>query len=197
MSRNSSIIQEAPALVALLERAFGIGCVHQVSADYERASRAGGNVEPNGLVREEGVSFRPRLARIVTLLLKEVPGVRLETVREAICAAGGVKHPGPGLGDAEADIDKPSATPCSEVATRIDPSAASLAIELDTIRHLHMTPLDAEARARALSTAEELAHGVVCLPALATLRQKLLHAITLQRRGLGVGEEASGDSEES
>ncbi len=166
--------EDAPALVTLLERAFGEGCIDLVSADYEQAALAGGNIEPNGLVREEGVSFRPRLARIATLLIQEVPGLRLHTVRAALHAA------------------VPSSAPVATTAeSQSEACAVQLAIQLDTTRHLHMTQLDPKGRGRALAAAEELLSRAHADAPLETLRQKLLHAIKLQRRNLGVSDTGS------
>ncbi len=179
MPSQISMREDAPGLVTLLERAYGEACIDLVSAVYEQAAWAGGNIEPNGLVRDEGVSFRPRLARIATLLIQEVPRVRLETVRAALSAAARGSGPfgSPGESSTEA-------------------YAVQLAIQLDTTRHLHMTQLDSKARGRALAAAEEL---LSCAPADApvdTLRQKLLHAINLQRRNLGVDETAGREPTE-
>ena len=179
---------EAPALVRLLERAFGDGCIDLFSADYERARGAGGNAERDGTGREEGVSFRPRIARILSILLKEVQGVQLQTARAAVYAAGQVAppvevaHEALGAFLSNRDVGSASLPRCPESC------AVALAVELDAVRHLHMTQLDHEARTQQLSAAEKLASASSGIVPLDTLRQKLLHAIKLQRRNLGVGE---------
>lgn len=165
--------------MTLLARAYGEGCIDLVSADYEQAALAGGNIEPNGLVREEGVSFRPRLARIATLLIQEVPGVRLETVRAALHAAVPGSSP----------VGSPS-------GSQIEARAVQLAIQLDATRHLHMTQLGSEARGRALVAAEELLSWASPDAPADTLHQKLLHAIKLQRRNLGVDDRVGREPKE-
>lgn len=171
--------EDAPALVTLLARAYGEGCIDLVSADYEQAALAGGNIELNGLVREEGVSFRPRLARIATLLMQEVPGLPLDTIRAAFYAAVPASGPVASTGEHQSDA-----------------YAEQLAIQLDAIRHLHMTQLDPEARGRALAVAEELLSRSSADAPVETLRQKLLHAIKLQRRNVGVDDRAGREPNE-
>lgn len=178
MSDSGAIRVECPALVILLERAFGEGCISLISGDYEFASKAGGNIEMHNLVREEGVSFRPRLARIMSLLLQEIPGVSLETARAALYAAARVQPPGHGAAYPEAE-------------------AIALAIELDAVRHLHMTSLDAGARSDALTKSENLERSISQEDALEPLRRKLLHAITLQRRRLKAGDATSSELKKS
>ena len=66
--------EECPGLAVLLGRYFDPSTVEILSEDYFAAVVRGGNQE-DGIIREEGVSFNPRLARIITVLLRD-GGVR-------------------------------------------------------------------------------------------------------------------------
>lgn len=178
--------KECPGLLELLQKLFTATDVADIAGDYVRSASAGANTE-DGFEREEGVSFRPRVARVVTILVKE-GGLRdVATVRAAIVACAAAR----GL-----EIECGERIICETVAeslsgpaqAQLSPSgfAVAIALELDTIRHLHMTSVPPHYKEQRLAEAERLACRPVSGggPEIAVLRDKLSHAIKLQRRSL-------------
>lgn len=62
--------KECHGLAGSLSRLYGEAVAAQIAGDYCVAADLGGNLEP-ALPREEGVSFNPRIARVVSLVVQE------------------------------------------------------------------------------------------------------------------------------
>jgi hypothetical protein len=179
-SQTNTLRENAPKVFAVLARYLADPHLDQLAAEYFECVELGGNEEP-GMVREEGVSFNPRMARVLSLLLTD-GGVRdLDTLRVSLYAASP---------RAVQDSAHLAPTELRElvVAVWTDPCAmltAALirgAIELDAVRHLHQTTYSVAEREEILAHTERtvLADPLSMLPEW--LRKKLEHAITLQRR---------------
>lgn len=196
MSVIEAMRQESPGLVVLLTRAFGEGAIDVVSIDYELAVQAGGNQELHGLEREEGVSFRPRLSRIVTILLQDLGCRDLSTVRAAVYAAGCAEPSADVVGERVVEIARAGHPAHVQSGVPEESQAIALAIELDGVRHLHQTTLVEQEREAVLAGAEALLEKLPELAMTSPLRRKLEHAIGLQRRRIEMdGAEAeAGDS---
>ena len=171
--------EECPGLAVLLGRYFDPTTVEMLSEDYFAAVGRGGNQE-DGVIREEGVSFNPRLARIITVLLRD-GGVR-DSWMLRVAVYGAVSSAGGSLKGIDARL-------ASEVALLMrEPCAGppwyktiALTYLLDRVRHLHMTTLTGAVR-------EEILRSVERSPIVSgeaegdPILVKVRHAISLQRK---------------
>ena len=173
------LAEECPGLAVLFGRYFDSATAETLAEDYFAAASRGGNHE-DGVIREEGVSFNPRLARIVTVLLRD-GGLRDPwMVRVAIY--GAVSSTGGSLEGIDAQLTSDVALLMREPREG-QPwyTTIALAYLLDRVRHLHMTTLTGSAR-------EEILRSVEQLPIVSgdsegnPLLVKVRHAITLQRK---------------
>ena len=183
MSRNllmslARFTKECPGLAGSITRLYGDEVAFQVAADYCVVADRGGNVEL-GLSREQGVSFNPRIARIVSLVIQDCGKVEPSMVRVAVYSSlpreSGCDIPVDVAGDVAAVKD-----PSLESSSWIQ--GISLAVMLDRVRHLHMITCT-------LGEKEAYLNEVRSSPLIAsqsgapeTLRLKLLHAIDMQTR---------------
>jgi hypothetical protein len=167
---------ECPGVFGLLARLFGEDGALALALDYERVSQHGGNYEP-AVIREEGVSHNPRIGRVLSIVIQD-GGVReRDSIRSAMYACAPRVTPPEELEPLGSEVRNLLST--ESVANTIQ-----LALELDFIRHLHMTTYSTEDRQKLLN---ERARSTL-LPQLGkgspALFQKVAHAITLQQRRL-------------
>ena len=172
--------KECPGLVGSLGRLYGEAVVTQVAADYCAAADLGGNAEV-GLSREEGVSFNPRIARIVSLVIQDCNRVEPHMLRVAVYST--------------LPREKMGAVPPAVQPDVLSVGSASqespgwmqgivLALELDRIRHLHMIAMSDDER---MSYMKEVQNSpLLSVPSVTheNLRLKVIHAIDLQTRRL-------------
>ena len=134
------------------------------------------------MVREEGVSFNPRLARILSLLIADGRVRDFNTLRAALYAASSARVP---EGNPEGVPGELLGT-VSAVWSRCPESATAALIrgvlELDALRHLHQTQYPQMTRLGMLGQLEEYLREDAAELLPEWLRKKLEHAITLQRR---------------
>jgi hypothetical protein len=179
--------KECPGFAVLLGRYFDATTAEILAGDYFTAARNGGNLDER-VVREEGVSFNPRVARIVTLLLRDGGVTDPWVVRVAMCSAVSF------AAGALADFDPTLVAEAERLAR--DPlegpawyQTIVLACMLDRVRHLHMTDMSVSER-------EECLKGLERSPAVSDrggderLLDKVRHAIKLQRTRLSVESQA-------
>lgn len=179
-SQNNILRENAPKVFTALARFLSDQQLAQVGVDYDECVELGGNAEP-GMVREEGVSFNPRLARVLSLLITD-GGVRnIDTLRAALYAAspGALQH---GWHRVPSGLRDVIVAVWSGRYTALDPAVIRGVIELDAIRHLHQTTYPVEEREAILARVELdlLVGSTLIVPEW--LRQKLEHAIRMQRR---------------
>lgn len=137
---SSLLVVEAPALRGAVLKLFGSSAVQVIAGDYERVATLGGNVEV-GLVREEGVRYNPRIARVSLLSLEEGDVRELSVLRAVVWSTLRDTTALTGLRDD--DIRRTVACVLSEADSAETPILTiRAAIALDTVRHLHMTVLD-------------------------------------------------------
>lgn len=177
---SSLLVVEAPALRGAVLKLFGALAISAIASDYERVAAHGGNVEV-GLVREEGVRYNPRIARISLLVLDE-GGIReLGHLRATIWST---------LRDAHrlADLEDRDIREVAECVLSGDDSEQALihtiraAIALDTVRHLHMTALEMADKRAYLSSKAIRSLVKQDSSAASNLDRKLQHAVTMQER---------------
>ena len=176
---------KAPGLTFKLERRFSAAIIDELDLHYTTVEAVGGNEEP-GLTREEGVSFNPRLARVVSLLLEERGS---EVTEHEVAAAmwSLVAKEVPELATLNPEV--------SDIVKKVrayllnGSSNASVAAiigvrELDTIRHLHMTTRSIDERRTYLNDLKSSALLASTSPISQTLKKKIEHAIVMQERCL-------------
>ncbi len=179
---SSLLVVEAPALRGAVEKLFGKPAISIVATDYERVAALGGNVE-EGLVREQGVRFNPRIARVSLLALEEGRLRELSTLRAVVWST--LRDVGALEELPDADIRRMVACVLSDEARVEEPvSTIRAAIALDTVRHLHMTVLDRADKLsyiRSRSMSDLLRDGSL-IPS--NLKVKLQYAVMMQERML-------------
>jgi hypothetical protein len=151
-----SLNDESPKVFMALQRFLAPDELAALESDYQRCVSLGGNVEA-GMTREEGVSFNPRLARILSIMIHD-GGVRdFESLRSALCAA------------------------CDSLREKSSALVKGV-IALDSIRHLHQTDFSEPKRQEILLGVESTLLGQLRNEMPEWLQKKLEHAIALQRR---------------
>ena len=172
--------KECPGLVGSLGRLYGDDVVGAIAADYCTAADLGGNVEV-GLSREEGVSFNPRIARIVSLVIQDSDRGDSHMLRVAVYSS---------IPDDKTDAVPPEVRAdvrAVHAASSESPSwiqGVQLALFLDKIRHLHMVAMSDVEKTSYIEQVQssQLLTGRSSAPE--KLRLKVIHAIDLQTRRL-------------
>lgn len=172
--------RECPGLLFSLGRFLDEPALQVLTDDYDRVVAAGGNDE-EGITREEGVSFNRRVARILSLVVKEGGCRAPSDLRIAMYASTTHECVPPDDECLAAEVRRARAASTVE---RLEGIAAVVAasIMLDTVRHMHMTSFTTEERARRLGS---LNVDAVLSSVPQQLRDKLTHSISMQQRGLG------------
>jgi hypothetical protein len=173
--------QDSPGIVFALERFLDETSMVQLFGDYEVVVAAGGNDE-HGVIREEGVSYNRRIARILTIVLKEAGSSDFETLRLALyaCAKDEVTVSEPAL---DRDIRAVRASE-SAAPTTLSVAIVSAALILDRSRHLHMTTMSLSEQltcVEALGASRALRREV---PIPEPLRKKVEYSMSVQKRRL-------------
>jgi hypothetical protein len=151
-----------------------------LARDYELVRRHGGNAEPV-TKRADGVSFNPRLGRILSILIQDGRIQDIATLRAAWYGATT-------LPESELESVVPSELRELVCQARALPAvsdmarAIRLAWALDTVRHLHMSVLSLAERSDLLQQHVEPSLLLDAPEHLEPLVVKLRHAITLQQR---------------
>jgi hypothetical protein len=181
-NKITTLHEIAPKVFIRLERFLDQDMLATIMDDYRICAEHGGNLEP-GMVREEGVSFNPRLARILLLLVADGRVHDSSVLRAALYAAS--------LSDAALSTQLHNLCGALLGLVRDARSAAPQTaggalirgvIELDTVRHIHQTNFSSDERATMLKRAEAIHSCVVQAQAPEWVSTKLNHAIVLQRR---------------
>lgn len=172
--------KECPGLAGSLGRLYGKDVLAQFARDYCEAADRGGNAEL-GVAREEGVSFNPRIARVVSLVIQEYAHITPDLLR--VVAYSTVPL------DGEIPVELRSDISAVRDVTPERPEwikCIALALMLDRVRHLHMADIRSDEKERMLT-------GFASSPILApetgspeNLRLKLIHSIDMQRRRLHI-----------
>jgi hypothetical protein len=170
------LTKECPGLAGSLTRLYGREVAEEFSQHYAEVADRGGNDEL-GVVREDGVSFNPRIARLVSLVIQDCDEVTPRVLRATVYSAlpDDVEVPQEVLSDV-ADI---------RGASRSSPVwilCIALARMLDCVRHLHMAELPTDRKEELLAS---VASSALLLPGGTTpenLRLKVIHAVDMQRR---------------
>lgn len=175
-----SFFEQCPGLVSVLSRTLDRRDVEALAADYEVVVAHGGN-EELAITREEGLSFNPRVARIVLLSHREAGVTSLHQLRVALYSAVDAGHPVCGEDAVAVERDLARVRGISREDSEWMKGVAIVRL-LDEVRHLHMTTLGGEARRERLAVAR---NSPLKDPTFGTpegLRLKLEHSIKLQER---------------
>lgn len=174
----------APKVLSALGRFLDPTQLEQIATDYQRCAELGGNAEP-GLVREEGVSFNPRLARVLSLLVTDGNVRDPATLRAALYTATLTVVGGVGL-ESFVPPELLRVVEAVEEASHSLPEAALIrgVIELDTLRHVHQVNCSVAQRVAMLADKKKLLQTGFLALLPAWLQGKLEHALTLQLRNV-------------
>jgi len=174
--------KECPGVYASLSRMLTEVDLQVISSDYARAAEHGGNHE-TALTREEGVSFNPRLARVLSILLLDGDVREVSYLRASLFAA--LHHGTEVVVSLTPEELRVAVAECRNLDSTDERAlAVQAAIRLDLVRHFHMTAHSREEKLSLLATSKNvpLLHTASRVPDM--LKQKLSHAILLQERRL-------------
>lgn len=176
-----SLLQdECPGIFLVLSRFLSADNLRVISDDYQVVAKLNGNSEPR-LRREEGVSFNPRLARILLIVVREADQREFPLLRASLYSA--LHHATDDL-MSWVPVELQSLVAAIRDPLRDDAAASNVraAITLDAIRHLHMTDYSGEKK-------EEFLKAWKSSPLINpgnelrnNLRQKLISALEMQKR---------------
>ncbi len=168
--------QECPGLAGSLTRLYGRQVADEFAQHYAIVADRGGNHEL-GVVREEGGSFNPRIARVISLVIQDCDEVTPLVLRVAAYSALPV--------DVEVPAEFQSDVIAVREATPASPQWASciaLALILDQVRHLHMANVSVSDKERVIATVESSPLLAPGLGSPENLRLKVIHGVAMQRR---------------
>lgn len=192
---SRSVFQsDCPGVFGIVSRIVAETECAAVADAYEVAKSHGGNDE-HGTNREQGVSFNPRLGRILSILIQDGHVHDVNVLRCALYASTSLT---------ERDLHHVVPTELLEMVLQLQARpvvsdaarAIQLAWALDGVRHLHMTDLPLVERMRLLKHYDEVLRLYGGSESVEPLVIKLRHAMTLQRRRLAFDqgtEESPGD----
>lgn len=185
---SQALVQSSPGVTALIRRYLGDSGVTTISQEYTQAVMAGGNDEVE-VIREVGVSFNPRLARILMILLQE------GKVREisVLCFAMRCGQIQCDRSDTPLPVVYRSVHGLREASQETDLSDSAVAVVasaycLDATRHLHMTTFSRAIQGKFLEEVEKDLAQLSFSLTNPEVSQRLSHAILLQRRRLAANE---------
>jgi hypothetical protein len=167
---------ECPGVFGLLSRLLGEDVALLLAADYELVTQHDGNYEP-AVIREEGVSYNPRIGRVLSIVIQDGGIQERDSIRSAMFACAPRLEPPEELEPLGSEVRNLLST--EPIANTIQ-----LALELDFIRHLHMTTYSVEDRQKLLTERAQSTLIARLGKGSAALFQKVAHAITLQQRRL-------------
>jgi len=172
---------DSPALFGSIQRRFDTGLVSLVVAEYRDAAAAGGNREVD-FSRPEEASFNPRMARIASLVSNEGGFDDIGAIRAVLwsCVPGRIEHQS--LPSPPSDL---IAAMEEDARTRL---AATIfaALQLDRARHLHLTEAGLDFQRAFVMEAQDLVDMEPFSNIAPMLRNKLIHALAMQSRRIGM-----------
>jgi len=176
MTAVARFTQECPGLAGSLGRLYGLVVAEEFAHHYAVVADLGGNDEL-GVAREEGVSFNPRIARVLSLVIQYCDEITPHVLRVTAYSTLPV--------DVEVPTEFRSDVVAVREATPLSPawvSCITLALMLDRVRHLHMTEIPVGEKESILSA---VASSPLLTPGVGSpenLRLKVLHGLAMQRR---------------
>jgi hypothetical protein len=190
---QSRLELDSPKIFHALGRFIEPRALDQLASDYNLAIQAGANTE-FAHHREQGVSFNPRVARIISILIHDGDVRELLVIRAAIF--GAALDQGVDLrpsDSAKRGAIAPLLAEQSELAGLLEQvelgsggdhrvSLVRQAIALDAVRHLHQCSYTLIERRAIIDRCKELLNSSVN----SVLSKKLEHAIDLQLRRMEV-----------
>ncbi len=159
-----------------LARLYGREVAAEFAQSYCGAADLGGN-EELGVSREEGGSYNPRIARVLSLVIQECKEVTPRVLRVAAYSTLPLNVEIPV--EIRSDLnDVHGATPKSPEWA----ACVALALMLDRVRHLHMLTLPLSEKEGILSAVESSPLLTPGAGSPENLRLKVVHGIDMQRR---------------
>ncbi|MEY4667921.1 MAG: hypothetical protein RL518_620 [Pseudomonadota bacterium] len=176
--------QECPGLAGSVARLYGREVLAAFAQHYCAAADLGGNDEL-GVLREEGMSFNPRIARVVSLVIQECEEVTPAVLKAAVY--GTVPSTVALSSDILAEVrEVRSPSPSSPTWAK----CIALVLMLDRVRHLHMADIPVQDKETILAAAESSPLLAANGGAPQNIRLKVIHGIAMQRRRINI--EAEG-----
>ena len=187
MNSIHDLPDELPRVFITLGRFLSEKQYREIVRQYRAVDELGANIDRE-TIREDGVSFNPRVARILSILLTDAGCRDCAVLVSAIwsCLAydstyGKIENdfldvPSEYRGSVDAVIDNP----------RQDSSTACIraALDLDRIRHLHISSLEYSKRGEVLEAIGVTYTENLLAKLPRALYDKLLHARSMQHRRL-------------
>jgi hypothetical protein len=176
MTAVARFTQECPGLAGSLGRLYGRVVAEEFAQHYALVADLGGNDEL-GVVREAGVSFNPRIARVISLVIQDCDEVTPHVLKVTVYSTLSL--------DADVPAEFRSDVSAVRESTLSSPawvSCIALALMLDRVRHLHMADIpvrDKEVLLSAVASSPLLTPGV---GSPENLRLKVIHGLDMQRR---------------
>jgi len=165
-----------------------------LAEDYANCEGGGGNIEL-GFAREEEISHRPRLERLLSILVRDGGVTDIQTLRTVLYAA--LPKTSEAVSPAQISLPHIREELAKLRAGRHVPlqvGAVGLALELDVVRHLHMRSDAHNVRRDVCAEAMCMLAAVEAEPSLRLLRRKVAQAVRLQERYAG-GQDPAGTQE--
>lgn len=169
---TGNIQKDSPQLNGLFGRTFSPDDANLLRIAYQTAWEFGGTEHPQ-LIREPGVSFNPRSARVASLLIQEGGVTNLEVLSAAIL--GCASHIP--LNKVPENIRQLFLAVQNGADQSLETELIFAARQLDTLRHLHMFSISKDA---ALRIAETIA-TTIFLHLNSDNRLMILHVAALDR----------------
>lgn len=173
---TSKFQSECPGVFGILTRLLGEESLRLLAQDYELVVLHHANYEP-AVIRDEGVSFNPRVGRVLSIVVQDGGLQGQDAIRSAIYACA------PRLAPPD-ELEPLGSEARNLLSTEPIPNTIQLALELDFIRHLHMTTYSNEDRQKLLTERAQSTLLARLGKGSPSLFQKVAHAITLQQRRL-------------
>ena len=187
MNSIHDLPDELPRVFITLRRFLSEKQYREIVREYCAVDELGANIDRE-TIREDGVSFNPRVARILSILLRDAGCRDCAVLVSAIwsCIAYDITFKGIEShfldvpSEYRASVDAVIGTPRQDSST----ACIRAALDLDRIRHLHISSLEYSKRGEVLEAIGVTYTENLLAKLPRALYDKLLHARSMQHRRL-------------
>jgi hypothetical protein len=188
---------DLPQVFTALRRFLSDDEWNELASHYRAVDALGANRDPE-IVREDGVSFNPRIARILSILITDgqcqeyramVVAVWATLAYDQLCGyvlRNSINHPDRYF----ARIDLIIENPFSDAVT----ACIRAALDLDRVRHLHISRLDFSQRKEVLCSIKSLYSNKLLAMLPTRLCDKVAHARSMQERRVEIDASTGKDA---
>lgn len=176
---------DLPQVFTALRRFLSDDEWNELASHYRAVDALGANRDPE-IIREDGVSFNPRIARILSILITDgqcqeyramVAAVWATLAYDQVCGyapRNSINYPARYFDRIELVIENPA----SDAVT----ACIRAALDLDRVRYLHITRLDLVQRKEILCSINSLYSNKLLAMLPTRLCDKVAHARSMQER---------------